>query len=111
MPRQHVPCTQVFRANRESVGTNSAQGFVDCSRPTCRSSLGAPGSPLFLIRLRSSPPAAARHSQVEKVNKFTNKLVEEMRASLKSLNSKAEKETDQDKKDDLLKVGVLDKDT
>ncbi|KAG2429574.1 hypothetical protein HXX76_010809 [Chlamydomonas incerta] len=40
---------------------------------------------------------------VEKVNKFTNKLVEEMRASLKSLNSKAEKETDQDKKDDLLK--------
>ncbi|GLC44294.1 hypothetical protein PLESTB_000761900 [Pleodorina starrii] len=40
--------------------------------------------------------------EVDKVNKFTNKLVEEMRASLRSLNSKAEKETSPEKKDELL---------
>ncbi|KXZ45148.1 hypothetical protein GPECTOR_58g597 [Gonium pectorale] len=40
---------------------------------------------------------------VDKVNKFTNKLVEEMRASLKNLNSKAERETVPEKKDELLK--------
>ncbi|GLI70122.1 hypothetical protein VaNZ11_014928 [Volvox africanus] len=39
---------------------------------------------------------------VDKVNKFTNKLVEEMRASLRNLNSKAEKETAPERKDELL---------
>ncbi|GIL87349.1 hypothetical protein Vretifemale_15424 [Volvox reticuliferus] len=39
---------------------------------------------------------------VDKVNKFTNKLVEEMRASLRNLNAKAEKETAPEKKDELL---------
>ncbi|EFJ41082.1 hypothetical protein VOLCADRAFT_121659, partial [Volvox carteri f. nagariensis] len=41
---------------------------------------------------------------VEKVNRFTNKLVEEMRASLRNLNSKAEKETAPDKKDELMQA-------
>ncbi len=45
-------------------------------------------------------------AQVDKVNRFTNKLVEDMRSSLKNLMSKAEKETSDAKKDELLKVGV-----
>lgn len=45
-------------------------------------------------------------AQVDKVNRFTNKLVEDMRSSLKNLMSKAEKETSDVKKDELLKVGV-----
>lgn len=44
------------------------------------------------------------HVQVEKVNKFTNKLVEEMRSSLRNLNSKAEKETAPVKQDELLQA-------
>ena len=42
--------------------------------------------------------------QVEKVNKFTSKLVDEMRTGLKNLASRADKATTTTEKDELLKV-------
>ncbi len=55
----------------------------------------------------SKRSALACDAQVEKVNKFTGHLVDDLRAALKGLTEKAAKETTEAGKKLLLTVGVV----